>query len=494
MSDSCFVSYGNWFYQSLELINTSDLIEDVEMLFISDENRIQTKLLSSNAKTVEIKDDLFNVGVYNKLFKSGVLLSYYAKRVYFVLLLFYSIVIILALFFNKKSWKEIFLAVFTLASIDLFFSELLLHQYQGVWTGVWLFLFVFFILVVLIIKLKNRNKLFINLLLSLNTIVLVFVFSELFLRIYGKNKTYYESRFGYYRSEFDQRIVTDNIFYEPNTVHFLESEEFRFERQTNSLGLSDKEPKFKYSENDYLIIGLGDSFTEGDGTHADSTWLKFLEYKMPDDSINYEFINAGICGLDPFYDYKILTDKLLKYEPDLVILTIGNDLEDIIIRGGMERFDRKKTKIAAPNWEFAFQYSFVFRLAFSLYNNKYPFFLNKTSFEKEKDRAMMLLENLILDYGRLSTEKGFKLLIVFYPKSQEIVNKSYDYLNGLIDFCKSQNLEYLDLIEYYINIKGMNGSNYLNYYWEFDGHHKAAGYEKFADGVYWKLKQMNLQD
>ncbi|MDD3859972.1 MAG: hypothetical protein PHW83_07225 [Bacteroidales bacterium] len=41
------------------------------------------------------------------------------------------------------------------------------------------------------------------------------------------------------------------------------------------------------------------------------------------------------------------------------------------------------------------------------------------------------------------------------------------------------------------NISSVNSQKY---YWKYDGHHNAAGYEKFANGVYWKLKQMNLQN
>jgi len=52
-----------------------------------------------------------------------------------------------------------------------------------------------------------------------------------------------------------------------------------------------------------------------------------------------ETLNGGVSGSDPFYSYYILRYKLLKYHPDLVVLTINKtDFDDFVCRGGDERF------------------------------------------------------------------------------------------------------------------------------------------------------------
>lgn len=491
--DSSFCFNGKKYFAEIEITPKSDQKNQVNIFFISDKNKILSKEVFYNTEIIRLDKNYLNGTFFTRLFQSGFLISSYFKVFYFLVLVIASIVVIIALFFYRKNIWKISPIILTLTSFYIFIYEVLLKTYPGIWTGVWLYSCLFFLLVTLISRLRYSKKHLTNALISLCTIILIFTLSEIFLRLTKQNLTNFELRFGYYKSEFDQKIITNNCFYEPFSVHYLESKEFKFKRESNSLGLSDVEPELKYSDDDFLIIGLGDSFTEGDGAHQDSTWLKFLEYNLVGkDSVNYKSINAGICGSDPFYSLRLFEDKLLQYNPDLVILTIGSDLEDIILRGGMDRFERKTPRLKAPKWELVYQHSFIFRRMYHSYNNKYPLFLNESTFEKEKERAEEELKELLLYFEDLSEENGFELLIVFYPVSVEIRNESYNHWNELIMFCKYSNIEYLNLLKYYLLEGGINQNNVSEFFWKSDGHHNAKGYEKFAEGVLWKLQQMEF--
>jgi hypothetical protein len=57
----------------------------------------------------------------------------------------------------------------------------------------------------------------------------------------------------------------------------------------NKLGLFDNEVE------NPIIVGLGDSFTQGVGTPPDSTWLKYIERKL-----DLKTLNAGIGASNPY--------------------------------------------------------------------------------------------------------------------------------------------------------------------------------------------------
>ncbi|OPZ97352.1 MAG: hypothetical protein BWY70_01523 [Bacteroidetes bacterium ADurb.Bin408] len=278
-----------------------------------------------------------------------------------------------------------------------------------------------------------------------------------------------------------------------NSTHFLKRIEYCFPRHTNSLGLSDKEPDAEKKNGDVVILGLGDSFTEGDGAHEDSTWLKFLERDMgyrPD--VNYRFINAGVSGSDPFFCYMLLKDKLLRYNPDIVITTVGSDIEEIICRGGMERF-KNNTRAVYPRlnwWEPFYAFSYTVRLLVHKGLGYNFLLMSQEDFEKEAQIAVNQLKECLLLYKDLSASGNFKLLVVFYPMKQEIINKKYQYWDELISFAEKENIACADLLAYYKDSLNMNENNMLDYYWVHDGHHNVRGYEAFAKGVYDKLKAL----
>lgn len=142
----------------------------------------------------------------------------------------------------------------------------------------------------------------------------------------------------------------------PNKKVFKKNAEFTTSYIANNEGLRDS--NFDTLKNKYRIITIGDSFTEGIGATNDSTWQKQLNKKINENgNVLTEIYNAGILGSDPILENILLKTRLLKYKPDLVLLTINDsDIYDIEVRGGFNRFnENNKLNIKKkPFWSFLF--------------------------------------------------------------------------------------------------------------------------------------------
>ena len=262
--------------------------------------------------------------------------------------------------------------------------------------------------------------------------------------------------------------------------------------------MSDKtHPLFK-PKNEFRILALGDSFTEGDGAAADSTWLKFLEYSLRKKPLakQLRYINAGVCGSDPFFEYMLLKTKLLKYKPDLVILCINSsDIEDIRIRGGWERFkaDGKVIYNNPPWWEPLYAGFRFLRPAFHLagYNELLLKEVDPDSLDAE---TKVHLLSVISSFRQLAKESGFRLLLVFHPTRSEIDAGHAPWSD--LARSEEQNTAYdvLDLLQYFKVTGRVEPENSYLYYWPHDGHHNSRGYAAFAEGVEWKLLQTGISD
>ncbi len=499
LTDSIFVNDGSYYFSEIEINNKSKKSSQCEIIIISQGREFTIEQVLDNQQSIRISQNPNCGNLLDKVTKSGLLQAEYTKIALFLIILLACIIVICSLIIVKKPIFLIILITSTIFFFILLLVELLIKSHPGIWTGVWLSLISFCILLFLMIQnIQNiKKQALTNILLTCASLVLTITIAGMYLRLTHKYYNYSELRFGYYLSVYNQKIVLKNRFYKPLSKHYLEGKEFKYERNTNSFGLSDEELIIAKKDKDYLIIGLGDSFTEGDGAHSDSTWLKFLERKMPDtDSVDFKWINGGLCGSDPFYSYKLLKDKLLVFNPDLVIINYGNELTDVVIRGGIERFDSGKIAIDNKIWEPLYAVSFVFRLFVHDICGYNDLLLTNQVYEKEKHRAIEQLKISLLDFKELSEEHGFQLLIVFHPMKREIDEKKYDNVNNcnyqLIEFAIANDINYVDLLQYYVEVEQISAKNSQNYYWVYDGHHNAAGYEKFANGVHWKLKQMGL--
>ena len=394
-----------------------------------------------------------------------------------------------------QSVREIDLFLLILLSIlficaTIWFFYAFISDTFSLWAGLFSQITIFCILLLIMhFLLRKKHKKRKNILTSLTSIIVTLLIVEVVLRIIGYNTTSFEKYKSFYISVYDKNVIKDYYIHEKNSTAYMQKEEFSYKRKTNSLGLSDEELVIDTTKE--LIIALGDSFTEGDGAHSDSTWLKFLErdYNSKENH-NYKFFNAGICSSDPFYEYRLLKDKLVEYQPKIVIVCYGYDLNDVIIRGGMERFDSYNIALGKKWWEVIYKHSFTFRLIIrNIFGYNY-LLLTEDEYITEKERALIQLKESIDLFYNLSKEENFDLVVVFYPFKHELRNGEFDSNYILIDYCKEKDINVLDLLDYYSNTLLITGDQANQYYWTKDGHNNSKGYEIFAEGVFSKLEEM----
>lgn len=80
----------------------------------------------------------------------------------------------------------------------------------------------------------------------------------------------------------------------------------------------------------FRVLGLGDSFAFGFGVDEDDTYLARLERALADRHV--EVINAGLAGMGPDNEARLLAADGPGLRPDLVLVGffVGNDLMDVL--------------------------------------------------------------------------------------------------------------------------------------------------------------------
>jgi len=400
---------------------------------------------------------------------------------------------------SKVLWVTILWITFFIILTAHILFYILKNKYL-ITSGICLYVVVFtlvFLLVKSIIKVFKMKINITNLKIVICSVVIILSIVEMIFILSGYKSTYQEKRDKYF---YISHYTPDNDtwFHIWENDHNLETSEYSYERYINSLGLSDVEHSVNKENSEFRIIALGDSFTEGDGTHQDSTWLKFLERELNKQDFNKElvFINAGVCGSDPFFEYVLLKDKLLKYKPDLVILMINHsDVFEVILRGGMERFQPDGTiKFNKALWfEPLYAMSHISRPFFNAFGYD-EFLIGKWENSEKPEIAEKQIFESVRDFQKLSEKHGFRLLLVINPFKYEF-ERGESCMHSIIDEIDEKlSVDYINLLEYFQNVKGIGKDNYLTMYWEIDGHNNSNGYEVIAEGVLWKFEQSHILD
>ncbi len=275
---------------------------------------------------------------------------------------------------------------------------------------------------------------------------------------------------------------------EPNTNFKLKTSEYSHNRITNTLGYTDGEWSLEKDTNTIRIICLGDSYTEGMGAVMDSVYSSFI-FRSLSKRYKVEILNAGRSGSDPFFDYVLLRDKIIEYEPDIILQSFtSNDLYyDIITRGGMERFQSDKTLKFKNNywWSPIYQISFSARILIQVFGN-YDKYLVKTNKTQDlKKEAEVNTVQLFEEYMKLARAHNFKLIVFTFPFISDLTVSNenllfYDKMNH--EFSKFS-LNFYNLQPCYEEYITEHSGTYKDYYWGKDGHHNAKGYEMMANCI-----------
>jgi lysophospholipase L1-like esterase len=198
-------------------------------------------------------------------------------------------------------------------------------------------------------------------------------------------------------------------------------------------------------------------------------------------------MSAGVAGSDPFFGYMVLRDKLLMFQPDLVTLTInGSDFNDVIFRGGKERFasDGSLQYAAPPADEGIYEASHFYRFI-KMGVLGYDWLQMRAPERKRRTlEAASQLTEAIADFQNLALEEGFAFVVILHPMFHELRKNLYDDgFEEIISFLKEKGIHYVDLLSYYHESLEKSGEQPSEFYWKIDGHHNARGYALFAEGL-----------
>ena len=93
----------------------------------------------------------------------------------------------------------------------------------------------------------------------------------------------------------------------------------------NSYGFRSEEFSKQKSNNTYRIFALGGSSTFGLEVYDNETWPAYLQKKFDeiDLDINIEVINAGISAANSGTERKLIEDRIVNFDPDLIIMYDG---------------------------------------------------------------------------------------------------------------------------------------------------------------------------
>jgi len=271
---------------------------------------------------------------------------------------------------------------------------------------------------------------------------------------------------------------------------------YSYSFKTNSLGFREKEIAKEKKDSCYRIIVLGDSYAEGVGAHYDSTWPNFLSRLLNENcQKNFEVINSGVSGSDPYYEYVLLRDKLLQYNPDAVIVGVNtSDIYDYIYRGGMERFlANGKTVYKKGPWFLPlYHYSYTFRLILHSFFGYGRAFTRRADFDDWNKTATDSIAGVLNDMNELCKRNNIKFLSIVHPngtgatrsfKSPFLKWLGYDLTADISPVNRKVN--YRNNIDISADISScINKGNYKEFVWESDKHYTAKGYEHFANAVY----------
>ena len=304
---------------------------------------------------------------------------------------------------------------------------------------------------------------------------IIILFAETALRMSGKYRTYSERINSIYVSPYAEESRNEYLFrYNPGTTVHQKGKEFLFQRRVNAIGFTEHRTPEIFLHG-FSILALGDSYTEGMGAEYQESWPRRLEALLNTGDENYRVYNSGISGNDPFFEFQNLKFLFPKIQPRIVIILLNrSDFSDVVIRGGMERFQRDgsvRYQRKAPWWEPFYKWSHTARAVFH-----FPIFnIKGNNIFKEGTPGILGA----LDSCRTYTEEHHAILLPVYlpiPVKGKVVISPDEKI--YLDSMKSRyGLLFLDLTS---TIRAHADSRF---FWELDSHCTNLGYDVIAQAI-----------
>jgi len=114
---------------------------------------------------------------------------------------------------------------------------------------------------------------------------------------------------------------------------------------TNGDGMRDQSYTLRKPERTFRVAVVGDSLTLPDGVAIEDAYHSLLEERFNglQNGMHYEFLNFGVGGYDPRDYLIVMQKKVMKYDPDLILIgyCLWNDHKiDYVETGGAEKISR----------------------------------------------------------------------------------------------------------------------------------------------------------
>lgn len=279
------------------------------------------------------------------------------------------------------------------------------------------------------------------------------------------------------------------------------SNEYDAEYKHNSLGLRDTEHTIAKPDGTFRILGLGDSFTYGQGVNFEETYLYRLEKMLNERKENHpkvEIIKAGIPRFFPEPERILLEKYGLKYSLDLILIGfLPNDVTDTFLGIDAVKVDdagyliQKEAKGMGKIGKWLYIHSHLSRIILNKYmssnTKKRPvrfreIYKPDSYHEKDWQKLESEYEKIIA----IANKANVPILFIHIP--QEIGDDSYSYPPlRLSSFFSKRGVPFIDVLP-----AMRKASLHETLYWKRDRHCNSAGYRVIAETVYSKLIEEGL--
>lgn len=218
-----------------------------------------------------------------------------------------------------------------------------------------------------------------------------------------------------------------------------EAELYGVNVKINSDGLRDYEYTKGKPDGTYRIAFIGDSVTFGWGVPFNETTPKILEDMLNNNkNKKYEVINFGIGNYNTKQELTLLKEKVLDYNPDMVILGYYiNDAEPIPIA----------THYALKRHSYFYGFLWnKYHLLFGVKNNYKDYY---NSLYSEENLAFGVFKNSMQSFIEIIKENNIALIIVINPELHEL--KDYPFLESnqiVLRIAGKNNILVVDLLPY----------------------------------------------
>jgi len=313
--------------------------------------------------------------------------------------------------------------------------------------------------------------------------------------------------------------------FKPNAESFTKHLEYEYSYSTNSHGFRDSE---LLANPAYRIVGVGDSFTFGQGVENNDVYLNVAEREINVGNENQiEIVNAGIGGFnnEDAYNYVLEFNEEIDYDMLVFAIFLGNDVVDNLQEnprkvnedGCLVRVTNEEEKKQPTFREFLYQNFYVVRF-FSRARQLEPvnqFVVaiglgskgednpNFNLLRKEKDekslKAIEKTKEILLQVKEFSQANEKKLLVLLIPSKYQVYDGIFQedmkkYLaeentvdnmevnNILRSFFESNNIDYFDSTD------SMREFSSEMLYYEKDGHLNVLGHEVLGKALAQKLE------